>query len=119
MAVSPTKVSHKAHAKATVTLTIAGASHRPTGSVKIYDGSKLWVIDWEAAFLNDRYVDLAIVGRAHLVVGPDHQAGSLAGEEGPQRLAMPLEMRQHIDGDLPDREFTGHESWPPWRVVGA
>jgi aminoglycoside phosphotransferase (APT) family kinase protein len=30
----------------------------------LYDGSKIWVIDWEAAFLNDRYVDLAIVGKA-------------------------------------------------------
>ncbi len=30
----------------------------------LYDGRKLWVIDWEAAFLNDRYVDLAIVGKA-------------------------------------------------------
>ena len=41
LVISPTKVSHKAHAKATVTLTIAGASHHPAGSVQIYDGSKL------------------------------------------------------------------------------
>jgi hypothetical protein len=41
LAVSPTKVSHRAHAKATVTLTIAGSTHRPTGSVQIYDGSRL------------------------------------------------------------------------------
>ena len=41
LAVSPTKVSHTAHAKATVILTIAGSSHRPTGSVQIWDGSKL------------------------------------------------------------------------------
>jgi thiamine kinase-like enzyme len=27
----------------------------------IYDGERLWLIDWEAAFLNDRYVDLAVV----------------------------------------------------------
>ena len=30
----------------------------------LYDGSKIWIVDWEAAFLNDRYVDLAIVGKA-------------------------------------------------------
>ena len=25
----------------------------------LYDGARLWVIDWEAAFMNDRYADLA------------------------------------------------------------
>jgi len=28
----------------------------------LFDGNKVWLIDWEAAFLNDRYLDLAIVG---------------------------------------------------------
>lgn len=28
----------------------------------VFDGSKPWFVDWEAAFLNDRYLDLAIVG---------------------------------------------------------
>ncbi|MEG3900290.1 MULTISPECIES: phosphotransferase [unclassified Microcoleus] len=27
----------------------------------LFDGQKIWVVDWEAAFQNDRYVDLAIV----------------------------------------------------------
>lgn len=27
----------------------------------LYDGEKIWMIDWEASFKNDRYVDLAIV----------------------------------------------------------
>lgn len=27
----------------------------------VYDGRRLWIIDWEAAFLADRYVDLATV----------------------------------------------------------
>lgn len=27
----------------------------------LFDGESVWLIDWEAAFLNDRYVDLAIV----------------------------------------------------------
>lgn len=28
----------------------------------LFDGEKLWLVDWEAAFSNDRYVDLAIAG---------------------------------------------------------
>lgn len=27
----------------------------------LYDGRRVWLIDWEAAFLNDRYADLAVV----------------------------------------------------------
>lgn len=27
----------------------------------LFDGHKIWLIDWEAAFLNDRYADLAVV----------------------------------------------------------
>lgn len=27
----------------------------------LFDGSRLWLVDWEAAFQNDRYVDLAVV----------------------------------------------------------
>ncbi len=27
----------------------------------LFDGSRLWLIDWEAAFQNDRYADLAVV----------------------------------------------------------
>ena len=26
-----------------------------------FDGNRIWLVDWESAFLNDRYVDLAIV----------------------------------------------------------
>ena len=32
----------------------------------LYDGDRVWLIDWEAAFLNDRYADLAVV--ANLLV---------------------------------------------------
>jgi len=28
----------------------------------LYDGERLWLVDWEAAFSNDRYIDLAIAG---------------------------------------------------------
>jgi thiamine kinase-like enzyme len=27
----------------------------------LFDGNRVWLVDWEAAFLNDRYVDLAVV----------------------------------------------------------
>jgi len=27
----------------------------------LFDGDRMWLVDWEAAFLNDRYMDLAIV----------------------------------------------------------
>ena len=32
----------------------------------LFDGQRVWLVDWEAAFLNDRYADLAVV--ANLVV---------------------------------------------------
>jgi thiamine kinase-like enzyme len=35
----------------------------------LFDGERVWLVDWEAAFLNDRYADLAVV--ANLVVTND------------------------------------------------
>jgi hypothetical protein len=35
----------------------------------LFDGERVWLVDWEAAFLNDRYADLAAV--ANLVVTSD------------------------------------------------
>ena len=35
----------------------------------LFDGQRVWLVDWEAAFLNDRYVDLAVA--AHQVVTND------------------------------------------------
>jgi len=35
----------------------------------LYDGDRVWLVDWEAGFLNDRYVDLAVV--ANFVVTND------------------------------------------------
>jgi thiamine kinase-like enzyme len=35
----------------------------------LFDGHRVWLVDWEAAFLNDRYADLAVV--ANLVVSND------------------------------------------------
>lgn len=38
-----------------------------------FDGQRIWVVDWEAAFQNDRYVDLAIVA--------NHSVATKAQEE--------------------------------------
>jgi hypothetical protein len=35
----------------------------------LFDGDRVWLVDWEAAFLNDRYADLAVV--ANLLVTND------------------------------------------------
>ena len=35
----------------------------------LFDGHRVWLVDWEAAFLNDRYADLAVV--ANSVVGTE------------------------------------------------
>jgi aminoglycoside phosphotransferase (APT) family kinase protein len=35
----------------------------------LFDGHRMWLVDWEAAFLNDRYADLAVA--ANLVVSND------------------------------------------------
>jgi aminoglycoside phosphotransferase (APT) family kinase protein len=35
----------------------------------LFDGRRVWLVDWEAAFLNDRYADLAVV--ANLLVAND------------------------------------------------
>jgi thiamine kinase-like enzyme len=35
----------------------------------LFDGDRVWLVDWEAAFLNDRYADLAVV--ANMLVADD------------------------------------------------
>jgi aminoglycoside phosphotransferase (APT) family kinase protein len=37
----------------------------------LFDGSRLWLVDWEAAFQNDRYADLAVV--ANMIVSNDSE----------------------------------------------
>lgn len=37
----------------------------------LFDGQRVWLVDWEAAFLNDRYADLAVV--ANQVVKNDEE----------------------------------------------
>jgi aminoglycoside phosphotransferase (APT) family kinase protein len=42
----------------------------------IYDGARLWLIDWESSFLADRYVDLAAIAN-FFTTGPDEEEGLL------------------------------------------
>lgn len=42
----------------------------------LFDGSRLWFVDWEASFLNDRYADLAVV------------ANMLASDEAAEKLFL-------------------------------
>jgi thiamine kinase-like enzyme len=39
----------------------------------ICDGNRLWVVDWDAAFLNDRYADLAITANFYVSNGQEEQ----------------------------------------------
>ena len=63
----------------------------------LFDGDRVWLVDWEAGFLNDRYLDLAVV--ANFVVTNDAEEdaylrtyfGEAAGE---YRLARFYLMRQ-------------------------
>lgn len=41
----------------------------------LFGGGRVWLVDWEAAFLNDRYVDLAVV--ANFLVTNDEEEGVL------------------------------------------
>jgi len=51
----------------------------------LFDGNRVWLVDWEAAFLNDRYADLAVA--ANLIVTNDAE----------ERLFL-----QHYFGQPPD-----------------
>jgi aminoglycoside phosphotransferase len=63
----------------------------------LFDGDRVWLVDWEAAFLNDRYVDLAVVANFAVSTEADEQTylqryfGEPAGE---YRLARFFLMRQ-------------------------
>lgn len=65
----------------------------------VFDGHHLWLIDWEAAFLNDRYNDLAVM--ANFVVasdaGEDIYLRAYFGEDaGEYRTARFYLMRQLV-----------------------
>lgn len=38
----------------------------------LFDGNRLWLVDWEAAFLNDRYADLAVAAN-HVVTNDEEE----------------------------------------------
>ena len=63
----------------------------------LFDGDRIWLVDWEAAFLNDRYFDLAVVANFVVTNGAEEEAylriyfGEAAGE---YRLARFYLMRQ-------------------------
>jgi hypothetical protein len=40
----------------------------------LYDGQRVWMVDWEAAFLNDRYLDLAVVANFIVTKEGDERA---------------------------------------------
>jgi hypothetical protein len=65
----------------------------------LYDGRRVWLIDWTAAFLNDRYFDLAIVANFVVKSDPDER-GYLCEYFGrppnPYELARFFLMRQVI-----------------------
>lgn len=47
----------------------------------IFDGNRLWLVDWEAAFQNDRYADLAVVANM-IVANEQDEAAYLHGYFG-------------------------------------
>ena len=46
----------------------------------LFDGQRVWLVDWEASFLNDRYADLAVV--ANLLADNDEERAYLQGYFG-------------------------------------
>jgi aminoglycoside phosphotransferase len=64
----------------------------------LYDGQRFWLVDWEAAFLNDRYADLAVMGN-QLITNRDEELLYLREYFG----APPDEYQQarfHVMGQL-------------------
>lgn len=65
----------------------------------VFDGSRLWLIDWEAAFLNDRYNDLAVMSNFVVTNGADEIAylrAYFGGEAGEYRTERFYLMRQLV-----------------------
>jgi aminoglycoside phosphotransferase (APT) family kinase protein len=63
----------------------------------LFDGTRVWLIDWEAAFLNDRYVDLAIVANFFVpdeAAEQSYLAAYFNQPAGPHRTARFHLMRQ-------------------------
>jgi thiamine kinase-like enzyme len=64
-----------------------------------FDGERIWLVDWEAAFLNDRYVDLAIVANFFVrdeVEEEDYLSAYFGEPAGEYRRARFTLMRQVV-----------------------
>jgi len=63
----------------------------------LFDGDRVWLVDWEAGFRNDRYVDLAVVANFVITNDAEEEAylrayfGEAAGDYRRARLYL---MRQ-------------------------
>lgn len=65
----------------------------------LFDGNRVWLVDWEAAFLNDRYLDLAVVANFVVTKDSDEEIflGTYFGEApGEYRRARFYLMRQVV-----------------------
>jgi hypothetical protein len=63
----------------------------------LFDGERIWLVDWEAAFLNDRYTDLSMVANFFVrdEAGEEDYLHAYFGEPaGDYRLARFILMRQ-------------------------
>jgi aminoglycoside phosphotransferase (APT) family kinase protein len=63
----------------------------------LFDGDRLWIVDWEAAFLNDRYLDLAVVANFFVkdeALVPDYLQAYFGVPAGDYRMARFCLMRQ-------------------------
>lgn len=77
------------------------ASHNDLKPQNIrFDGERIWLVDWESAFLNDEYLDLAIVANFFIKDEAEEDAylsayfGEPAGERSEYRRARFYLMRQ-------------------------
>jgi aminoglycoside phosphotransferase (APT) family kinase protein len=65
----------------------------------LFDGERVWLVDWEAGFLNDRYLDLAVVGN-FLATNEEEEKTLLRGYFGARpteyQLARFYLMRQFL-----------------------
>lgn len=63
----------------------------------LFDGERVWLVDWEAAFLNDRYADLAVVAN-FVITNEDEETAYLekyfGAEVSEYQLARFFLMRQ-------------------------
>jgi aminoglycoside phosphotransferase (APT) family kinase protein len=53
----------------------------------LFDGNRVWLVDWEAAFLNDRYVDLAIAANFFVPDEAPSQISSQAPSQVPSQVS--------------------------------